>query len=88
MLLKKELLYIVVIISIAGFVWLGLKSWHYKPFEEKNNQIISLENQLPIVGNVLNICEANLTKQNLQGFIDGIGENHEDIVIGFDNLST
>jgi len=88
LLFKKELWYIVGIISIVSILWISLQRWHYTPLEDKDNKIISLEKELKLTGNALNVCEVNLTKQNLQGFIDGIGENNESIIIGFDNLST
>jgi len=50
--------------------------------------IVILKANLKTVGDHLNICEANLSKQALDGFIEGVGEVNETVIINLDNLST
>jgi len=63
--------------------------WHVKPINSLTAANASLEEQLTEVGRLYNICEANLSKQQLQGYIDGIGDldTDEEPDINFDNLT-
>ena len=71
---------IVVLLGIAY-------NWHYGKINSLNKANESLQNQLNTTANHLNICEANLSKQALQGYIDGIGESNETIIIDFNDIS-
>ncbi len=84
----KDGIYIVLILALIGSAWYVLQDWHYRPLKEQGKQILSLEKQLRITGGALNTCENNLSKQSLDGFIEGIGENNETSTITLDNLHT
>ncbi len=73
----KLYIYGVATVLILTVISSSLYTWHYKPLASLSTQADNLQTQLNIVGNRLNICEANLSKQKLQGFIDGIGGNDE-----------
>jgi hypothetical protein len=83
---SKIIIYGILISSILFTIGYSLYKWHYGPLEKCNDEVISIQNQLTETGNCLNMCETNLSKQMLQGYIDGIGENNENIFIDFDNL--
>lgn len=84
----KDGIYIVLILALIGGAWYILQDWHYGPIKEKDGHIISLERQLLVTGSALNTCENNLTKQTLDGFIEGIGENNEIPGVDLDDLHT
>jgi len=81
----KWILYSISLFFIAYSAWNILNTWHYKPIKRLNKNVNNLQNQLNETGRQLNICETNLSKQLLQGYIDGIGEHNETIDIDFDN---
>ena len=83
----KIYFYIVAITFIVGIAAYSLNQWHYYPINVLKKENTNLMKQLKIVGSAYNICEANLTAQGLQGFIDGIGEKNETIVIDFSNAN-
>ncbi len=76
---------ILAVISIA--VWYLLYDWHYNPISIMEHKIEILESNLQETGRQLNICEANISKQSLGGYIDCIGENDEEPVIDFSNIT-
>ena len=84
----KDYIYVGIILSLVGSAWYILDDWHYSRIRDYKVEVISLSKQLKITGSALNVCEANLIKQSLKGFIDGIGENNETIIIDLSNLST
>ncbi len=84
----KDAIYVGIIMVMVGSTWYVVNDWHYKPLDILERQVVSLEAQLTATGSLLNVCESNLSKQLLKGFIDGIGEHNEDININLDNLST
>lgn len=84
----KDGIYLVLIFGLIGGAWYTLQDWHYRPLKEQRKQITSMERQLLIVVSELNVCEHNLTKQSLDGFIDGIGENNEMPGVNLDDLHT
>ena len=83
---SKIIIYGTLISSILFAIGYSLYKWHYSPIKECNNEIVSIQNQLTETSNCLNVCEANLSKQMLQGYIDGVGENNDSIFVDFDNL--
>jgi hypothetical protein len=83
---SKLIIHIIVALSIIFSIKYSLYKWHYGPLEKCNDEIISMQNQLTETSNCLNACEANLSKQMLQGYIDGVGEENESIFVDFDNL--
>lgn len=79
----------VVLVLGVGGIGLWAYKWHYEPLKAYEKQVSSLERELYIIGSALNVCEANLSKQKLQGFIDGIGEiDDENITNDLNNLHT
>jgi len=85
----KSVIYGLVIITILGTAYATLQSWHYTPIVEGLDRIKVLEKQLNTVGTALNTCEANLTKQSLDSFIEGLGADNEIFNnISLDNLHT
>ena len=83
----KGVVYGTVLGILAIFVGYGAYEWHFHPLAELRKNNVDLHMQLNEVGRQLNICEANLSKQALQGYIDGVGESNETIVIDFHNLT-
>ncbi len=84
----KDYIYVGIIITMVGSAWAVVDSWHYKPIRLLKKERASLETQLQATGSLLNVCEHNLSKQLLKGFIDAVGGHNEDIYINLDNLST
>jgi len=84
----KDAVYVGIIVVMIGAAWYLLNDWHYKPLKQNKVKIESLQFQLTQTGNALNTCEANLSKQLLQGYIDGIGENNENNGVDLNNLHT
>lgn len=84
----KYIVYAVSFLVLSGGGWYSLHTWHFGPLKEQARQIESLEKQLEITGSSLNICEANLTKQALDGFIEGIGALDENVTVTLDDLHT
>ena len=82
----KTLIYGVILAISALGIWYYLNSWHYKPIKDMSKKIIELEIILKETGRQLNVCEANLSKQALQGYIDGVGEHNEEPIIDFSNI--
>ncbi len=74
-----------VVFSIAS---VGLYKWHWQPLSQLQTQLKESQDELKEVGQLLNTCEANLTKQSLDGFIDGVGQDDEIPVIDLTNLHT
>ncbi len=63
-----------------------LNEWHYNPIAVLERKVKSLESVLEETGRQLNVCEANLSKQSLTGYIDGIGDSNEEPVIDFSDI--
>jgi len=83
----KFYIYLAIIVASITAGSLFLYNWHYGVIKELKTQSTSLQNQLDETARQLNVCEANLSKQALQGYIDGIGENDENITIDLSNIS-
>ena len=84
----KGYIYGAVIVGILSGGSYIAYTWHYAVISRLEKKVISLEEQLEIIGASYNMCEANLSKQALEGFISGVWENNETIVTSLDNLST
>ena len=84
----KDYIYVGIIVTMVGSAWAVVDSWHYEPIRLLMEERASLEIQLEVTGSLLNVCEHNLSKQLLEGFIDAVGGHNEDISISLDNLST
>lgn len=83
----KGVIYGTVLGILAISIGYGAYKWHFHPISELRKRNANLQKQLNETGRQLNICEANLSKQALQGYIDGVGESNETIVIDFHNLT-
>ena len=59
--------------AIAIGAFLFLNSWHYKPIKELQSTNQTLQSNLETLSSLYNICEVNLSKQAIQGYIDGVG---------------
>lgn len=95
LLLSKNSLYIIIGIAVFSGIGSLYYTQHYLPIknlkkdvQEVQKQNKELQRQLRVVGNSLNTCEANLTAQTLNGFIEGIGETNEVIISDLNNLHT
>ncbi len=72
-------------IVISSFLFLN--SWHYTPIKELQSTNQTLQSNLDALSSLYNICEVNLSKQVIQGYIDGVGDNlDENITIDFNNI--
>lgn len=85
----RLLIYLGIAVSLAGSAWFALNKWHYLPIKILQEKNKSIEIQIAEVGRQLNVCEANLSKQALQGYIDGVGndDTYEEPVIDFNNIT-
>jgi len=76
-------------ISIAVLIvglGLFLSNWHYSPIKKLKAEVNTLQRQLDTTASALNICEVNITKQKLQGYISGVGKDQDEIInIDFNN---
>jgi len=84
----KMYFYIGLVVAVIAGGSYFLYDWHYSVISTLKKEKTSLETQLKTTGSHLNVCEANLSKQLLKGFIDGVGGHNEDISISLDNLHT
>jgi len=87
-LLSKDGIYLGIILIMVLSAWYILDDWHYKPLRVADNTIEMLGNQLNECINVKVICEANLSKQTVEGYQDGLGEGNEDFNFDLDNLTS
>ena len=79
---------------IAGTLigsFLLVQRWHYTPIATLKAQVVNIQITVNTLESDLAICEANLSKQALQGYIDGIEregvvEDDESIIIDFSNI--
>ncbi len=83
----KEYIYGGVVMVMVASAWYVAVDWHYKPIRLLTEERNTLESNLRVVGNSLNVCEANLSRQLLQGYLDGLEGNDEDTVIDFSNIT-
>tara|TARA_R110000772_G_scaffold90259_1_gene186473 strand:+ start:1179 stop:1451 length:273 start_codon:yes stop_codon:yes gene_type:complete len=83
----KAVLTLISILSAVGGIGYVANKWHYAPIKhlEETNGI--LKKDLIEQSSLLGVCETKLHKVNLDGFIEGIGENNETISIDFDDLN-
>ena len=86
--LNKDAVYIAVIIAMIGSAWYILDDWHYKPLRVQESTILMLGNQLNVCVGVRDTCEAQLLKQSVEDYQNGLGDNNEDSAIDFDNLTS
>lgn len=77
---------IALVVSLLGGMGFSIYNWHYKPLKVLTKENTTLKTDLIAQTNLLGVCEVKLHKVNLDGFIEGIGEHNETIVIDFDNL--
>jgi len=84
----KDYIYVGFIIAVLGSTWFVAHNLYDKHILLPQRTIVSLEVQLKEVASHLNTCEANLTKQSLGGFIEGVSENETVITINLDNPSS
>ena len=85
----RFMIYAGVLASAIAGGWFALNTWHFSPIAKLTKEVSSLEEQMAEVGRQLNVCEANLSKQALQGYIDGVGNEitNEEPIIDFDNIT-
>ena len=83
----KGIVYGIIFAVVVGVIGYSLRTWHYAPLANQERQINSLQEQLDETGRQLNLCEANLSKMELQGYINGVGENDEEPVIDFSDIT-
>ena len=83
----KGLIYGAILISFISSSVYFLNTWHYAPMEQLIKKVESLKEQLETTDSSLKVCESNLSKQSLESFIEGVGENNETIFIDFDNIT-
>jgi len=88
LLLNKYFLYTITILIILGSGYTFYSVNCKTPLKELSEKIILLENNIQVLGVHLNTCEANNTKQKLDGFIEGIGDINEIPTADFTNLHT
>ena len=82
----KGIIYGTLLAGLAISTWYFVNKYHFSPINKLEKRVSSLQIQLDEVGRLYNICEANLSKQALQGYIDGVGENNEEPIIDFSNI--
>ena len=87
LLFSKVGLYAGITMLVAGGSSYLLYNWHYSVITSLEQQVNDSERQLRVTGELLNTCESNLSKQGLKGFIEGVGEHNETIVIDFSHIT-
>ena len=88
LLLNKDAVYIALILAMIGSAWYILDDWHYKPLRVQEDTVKMLSEQYNTCITVKDICEANLSKQSIESYQDGLGEGNEDFTFDIDNLSS
>jgi len=74
----KSYIYGVLLSAIAIGAFVMIQNWHYRPLSTLRQQVATLTTTVTRLETKLNVCDANLSKQKLQGFIDGVGEGYEE----------
>ena len=75
------------VVLVFGAILYALSTWHYKPLKLLERTNVTLKTDLIEHTRLLGICEVKIHKVNIDGFIEGIGEHNETIVIDFDNIT-
>ena len=95
MILNKNMLYLVLIVSALVAIGFAIVTWHYKPLGDKDSTISEQAKLIKKYEDLVNeaysklyTCENNNTATGLDGYINGIGENNEIPNTSLDNLST
>ncbi len=76
----------VLLVVLGG--WYFLNDWHYKPLKEKDELLSKMVKGFGECQYARDICEANLSKQSIEAYIEGLGEGNETINFDLSNLST
>jgi len=84
----KDMIYVGVIVAILLSAWYVAHNLYDKYILLPKRTIILLEANLNTVGSKLNVCQSELDKKLLSGYLEALGEeNEEDVVINFSNIT-
>jgi len=83
----KDIFFAGFIIAVLGATWFVAHNLYDKYILLPKRTIVLLEANLNTVGSKLNVCQSELDKKLLSGYLEALGEkNEEDITINFSNI--